>query len=583
MAKVTTPVKRLAILDRDACTRDKTGYVCVKVCPINRTRDKCITIDEETKYPLISNERCIGCGICVKKCPNGAIYIINLSKDLGEPIFSYGPNMFRLYGLPIPKKGSVIGLIGKNGIGKTTAIRLLSKQIRPNFGEEADFSWEDVYKRSSMDVKNYLSSIAGEHNVSIKPQDIEKIREQKVHVKELLKAVGLGKETLAKFGLEEIADRKVDELSGGELQKLSLAITISKKADIYYIDELTNYLDIGERLRLSVMLKEFGEKNSLIVVDHDLTVIDYLVDYVYIFFGEEGAYGAVSGLKAARTGINEYLEGFLRAENLKIRDFEIQFSKFSQSEERAPVFFKYPELARDFGPFKLTVEASEIREKEVIGIVGGNALGKTTFMRMLAGVEKPDSGTVEEGRKIAYKRQYLEAGKERVHDVLSKGDPYIVELSRRLLSIPANLLERRLDQLSGGQLQKVSIAHTLSLDAGLYLLDEPSAFLDVEQRIAFCHLISDFVEYRKKPVFIIDHDINLVDRVSNRLMLFSGVKAKEGHGSAAMGKRDGMNAFLKTMDITVRRDVDTYRPRINKPGSALDREQRQKGEYYFSS
>jgi ATP-binding cassette subfamily E protein 1 len=580
MAKVSVAAKRLAIIDRDACTKEKCGYVCVKACPINRTRDKCIVIDEPTGYPLINNERCIGCGICVKKCPNGAIYIINLSKDLGEPIFSYGPNMFRLYGLPIPKKGEVIGLIGKNGIGKTTAIRLLSKQLKPNFGEEREFSWDEIYEKSSMEMKNYLSSIESEHRVSIKPQDIESIRKKKVHVKELLKAVGLGKETLEKFGLEDIAERKVDELSGGELQKLSVAITISKKADIYYIDELTNYLDIGERLRLSVMLKEFGEKNTLIVVDHDLTVMDYLVDYAYIFFGEEGAYGAVSSLKASRTGINEYLQGFLRAENLKIRDFEIKFSKFSQQEEKAAVYFKYPKLEKDFGPFRLEVEPSEIREKEVVGIVGGNALGKTTFMRILAGAEKSDIGDFEERMKIAYKKQYLEAGEEKVASVFAKGDPYIIELSRRLLSIPANLLERKLSQLSGGQLQKVSIAHTLSLDADLYLLDEPSAFLDVEQRIAFCHLISDFIEYRKKPVFIIDHDISLIDRVSNRIMLFSGERSKKGLGSKAMHKREGMDLFLKAMDITVRRDVDTFRPRINKPGSVLDREQREKGDYY---
>jgi ATP-binding cassette subfamily E protein 1 len=398
-----------------------------------------------------------------------------------------------------------------------------------------------------------------------------------------MKTMGMGDEMLERFELEKIKDRKLEELSGGELQKLSIAIAIGKKADIYYIDEMTNYLDIRDRLKISVMLKEFGEKNTLIVVDHDLTVIDYLVGYVYVVFGEEGAYGAISTLKSARTGINEYLEGFLKAENLKIRNFEIKFPKFSQGEEKASIFFKYPGLEKDYGNFKLKVEPGEVREKEVIGIVGGNALGKTTFMKMIAGVENPDNVELEHRYKIAYKKQYLEPSSETVDSIFLKGDQYIIERAKAILSLPGNIMDKPLNELSGGQLQKVSIAHTISLDADLYLLDEPSAFLDVEQRIAFSHLMADFTEYRKKPVFIIDHDISLIDRVSNRIILFSGEKSVKGHGSEILHKKDGMNTFLKEMDITIRRDVDTYRPRINKPGSVLDREQREKGEYYYTT
>ncbi|MCX6774077.1 MAG: ATP-binding cassette domain-containing protein [Candidatus Micrarchaeota archaeon] len=265
--------KRIAIIDRDSCTRQECGYICMKVCPVNRMKEECIVINEEDQYPNIDEEKCIGCGICVKKCPWEAIKIINLSKDLGTPIFSYGKNMFSLYGLPIPKKGEVIGLIGKNGIGKTTAIRVLSKQVKPNFGEEKDLSWEEINKRSSNDIKNYMESLASEQKISIKPQDIERIREKKIKVSRLTKTLGIEDSMLEKFELERIKDRKLSELSGGELQKLSIAIAIGKQADIYYIDEMTNYLDIKDRLKISVMLKEFGEKNTLIVVDHDLTVI----------------------------------------------------------------------------------------------------------------------------------------------------------------------------------------------------------------------------------------------------------------------------------------------------------------------
>ncbi len=568
--------KRIAVLDREVCTKEKCGYVCVKVCPVNRMGKECIVIDENTSYPIISEDLCIGCGICVKKCPTNAITIINLTKDLGIPIFSYGKNAFRLHGLPLPKDNVVVGFIGKNGIGKTTAIKLLSGQLKPNFGGELN---EELMNELPIEQRNYLKSLKT-LKLSIKPQNIERLRSSKISVSELLKELNIPHEILNEFNLERIRSRKLNELSGGELQKLSIAIALSKKADIYYFDELTNFLDIKERLKMAIKLKEFGKNNTSIVVDHDLAILDYLVDYVYVFFGEEDVYGAVSSIKPARNGINEYLNGFLKAENLKIRDFEIKFSTYSESESSAEVILKYPDLHKSYNNFTLKVEGGEIKKGEIVGIAGGNALGKTTFIKMLAGVEKPDNASIQTSLKISYKKQYLERTGKYVSEILKGGNEFVLARGLQLFNIPNRLLEKKDSSLSGGQLQRVAVLYALSREADIYLLDEPSAFLDVEQRLALAELVKDVAETENKIVFIVDHDITLLDRIASRLIVFTGTSSVEGKASRPLPKKEGMNLFLKQMGITMRRDKDSKRPKINKRGSVVDRKQREEGNYY---
>jgi len=144
----------IAVVDLDRCQPDRCSYECKNYCPPNRTGKECITLrGEETdegqpEQIHISEEICLGetCGICVEKCPFDAIEIINLPKELqDDPAHRYGENAFSLYGLPAPQDGQVTGILGPNGIGKTTAVRILAGELEPNLGRHDDEpGWDEV-------------------------------------------------------------------------------------------------------------------------------------------------------------------------------------------------------------------------------------------------------------------------------------------------------------------------------------------------------------------------------------------------------------------------------------------------------
>ena len=597
---------RIAVLDKSLCTKEICGYVCVHICPVNRMGKECIKIDEEG-YPIISEELCSGCGICPKRCPVNAIKIINLSRELDNPIYQYGVNSFRLYGLPLPSGdlNGAISLVGRNGLGKTTALRILGGKIIPNFGEfDKTYTSKEVLLKMSPEMKKYFSSLFSNHlnssninssdslSISFKPQKISDLRNVFDGT-----VLGLLKKTIPKdkidtsvklFNLENILNRKVEHLSGGELQKLAITITYSKDSDLYYFDEISNFLDIKERLNVAIILKDFSENNSVILVDHDLTLLDYVSNYIYLFYGEEGAYGVVSGLKNVRTGINEYLKGYLSSENMRFRDYEISFSTQSETELNTKTKFEYTALKKSFVGFEFSSDSGKIREGEIIGIVGKNALGKSLFMKLLVGKEKADEGE-SASFSISYKPQYIEVNRDKelsntfVKDYIKtqNTNPVVLESCKQKLVI-ASLMEKKLSVLSGGELQRVALVRALSIDADVYLFDEPSAFLDIEQRFAFSKLLRRTISDSAKSAFVVDHDIVFIDSIANRLIPFDGESSLRGHAGSPMSKGEGMNKFLSMSKITMRRDKDSNRPRINKPDSRLDREQKSLDEYYYS-
>ncbi|KAB1197339.1 MULTISPECIES: ribosome biogenesis/translation initiation ATPase RLI [Haloferax] len=598
----------IAVVDLDRCSPDRCSYECSNFCPPNRTGKECITLrgeDAEQGGPdqvRISEEICLGetCGICVEKCPFDAIEIINLPSELDEePTHRYGENAFSLYGLPVPEPGAVTGILGPNGIGKTTAVRALAGEMVPNLGNyDVDPTWEAVLDRfRGTELQNYIERVQdGDVSIARKPQYVDQIPKQfDGKARELLEATderGALDSYIDRLDIGPVVDNDIDTLSGGELQRVALAATLARDRDFYFLDEISPYLDIGQRVTAARLIRELAEEEdrAVLVVEHDLAILDLLADTLHVAYGEPGAFGVITDPKSVRNGINEYLKGYLTNENMRIRPGAITFEEHAPRETtKAEPLIEYPEIRKSYGEgeFSLDVDAGTIYNGEVLGIVGPNGIGKSTLAQLFTGDLTPDTGELDFALDISYKPQYIEIDQPiRVDAFLSSiTDQFGSSYWNTEVANPLQLnriMERNLTDLSGGERQRVAIAACLSQDADLYLLDEPSAHLDVEQRVQATTAIRRYAENHDATVMVIDHDIYMMDLLADRLMVFDGEPSIEGHASKPQEMRDGMNDFLSDLDITFRRDERTQRPRINKPDSQLDREQKRSGEYYYA-
>ncbi|MAG19958.1 ribosome biogenesis/translation initiation ATPase RLI [archaeon] len=576
---------RLARIFKEKCNPERCSNYCQKLCPINRKGEECIKI---TNKASINEELCIGCGIC-HKCPFEAISIINLPESLKQqPIHQYEKNGFRLYDLPLPQKNKVVGIIGKNGIGKTTAIEILTGLLKPNLGDNA--SEEQILEFfKGQEIQNHFKNLK-KLKISYKPQKIDQIpKVTKGTVKELLKKTD-EKNQLEKVAkeleIDNILDNKIENLSGGELQRVAIAATVLKKASIYIFDEPTNYLDIKQRFKIAKFIRSLlNEKTSVLVIEHDLIILDYLSDIIHLMYGQEACYGIVSQPKTTKIGINTYLEGYLKQENVRFRDKKITFEEKSAiKSQKFETLTSYTEISKKLSNFTLTTEKGDIKKKQILGILGPNAIGKTTLMKILAGELKPDSGKVEK-IKISYKPQYIKSNStDLVVTQLQQSKKFNTSKYQSLVIEPLRLeplFNKKIKNLSGGELQKVAIALALLREADLILLDEPSAFLDIEERLLLSKTLKNFIEQEEVSALIVDHDLLFIDYISDELMIFSGEPSISGHCSSPLLMEQGMNSFLKTSKITLRRDTENLRPRINKPNSVLDKKQISSGKYYY--
>ncbi|MBW3020326.1 ribosome biogenesis/translation initiation ATPase RLI [Candidatus Woesearchaeota archaeon] len=581
--------KRIAVIDREKFKAVETDFI-ISICPVNRMGEECIVKGEDGK-PIIYEETCTGCGICANRCSNDAIHIINLPEDLNEePIHKYGRNGFHLYNLPTPIFGKVVGILGRNGIGKSTALKILAKMLKPNFGNlEEESDWRNLVDHfKGTEAQTYFEKLnKDEIKISFKPQQVDLIpKTTDGKVEDILRKVderGIFDSIVKDLDLVKVLSRDIKTLSGGELQRMAIAATVMKKANLYIFDEPTSFLDIKQRIKVSKFLRELADENTaVLVVEHDLIILDYMTDLIHIMYGKEGVYGIVSHPMTTKNGMNTYLEGFIKDSNIRFRNNKIKFEKKQLFTKKETEFLtSWKGIKKTLGTFKVEAEEGEVHRKDVIGVLGENGIGKTSFIKILANVIEQDEGEVSEKIKVSYKPQYIETDSEEL--VINVLQDALKSHTNDLIG-PLNiepLFEKQINQLSGGELQRVAIALCLSKEVDLYLLDEPSAYLDVEQRLLISKVIKDFMDMRGKTAIVVDHDLLFLDYLSDKILVFEGEPAIRGKAIGPFVMEEGMNMFLKDLQLTFRRDKDSYRPRANKPGSQMDEKQKRDNKLYY--
>jgi ATP-binding cassette, sub-family E, member 1 len=593
---------RIAIVNAEKCKPKKCNHQCSRYCPVNMTGKVCVTANREIKKAEISEVLCIGCGACVKKCPFEAIRIINLPQGIpNQCVHRYGKNAFKLYRLPQPRIGKVLGIVGTNGIGKTTALSILTSRTQPNLGNyDVQPSWTDIIKHfKGSELQNYFQQVLEEgFKTAMKPQYVDQL--PKVisgTVEDIVKKKdqrGKADELYEMLSLEGAKKKEIKVLSGGELQRFSIMIALLQKVNVYMFDEPTSYLDVKQRLTASDCISHMAtadhKDNYVLVVEHDLSILDYMSDYVCVLYGEPSAYGVVTQPHGVAEGINSFLSGYLTNENMSIRSeglsFQIKDNLDELEVDEQSYSYKYPSLTKKLGTFTLDIDAGEFTTSQIIVLLGENGTGKTTFVKILAGLDKEMKSEIPELR-VSYKPQTISPKFDgTIQELLwarigAVWDTNIIfkQFIFEVCNIK-HLFNRNVQQLSGGELQRVGLIVAFGKPADVYLIDEPSAYLDCEQRLLTAKGIKRFILHTKKTAFIVEHDFIMATYLADKVIVYEGEPGLKCKANKPTSLVEGMNKFLSILQITFRRDPSNARPRINKMDSLMDKTQKSSGNYF---
>ena len=628
LKKATKSEGRIAIVNPDKCLPNKCNQECKKSCPVNANNKMCIEVTRKDKISTIYETLCIGCGICSNQCPFNAIKIINLPKELKEILHQYGANTFRFYKLPFLKKGHVIGLLGQNGIGKSSILNVLTGSIVPNLGQydpsvDVTLPEKVIGKKSRKQIQIQLDPkeqimkyfkgtqnyqffkdlYDGKIKASMKPQRLKSYNQKESILDLYSKEKNQYLEEYLKLELNSIENTPIEKLSGGEKQRLAIFLTIAQDANLYIFDEPTNYLDIRQRLKVAQMIRNLAEKNNnnyIVVVDHDITILDYTTDLIHIIYGQPGAYGVVATVSKTSEAINHFFDGYLPSDNMRFRDQAYAYSlnlevsgddaELVIDPKLSKTYLEYPSIEVSYPDFELKVPGGRLpRSSSVNLILGPNGSGKSSFLK----------GLLKEDISYSYKPQYPEeifknkkfaslTTLNLLYKVIPKSMTNSGFKAQVVDALGINGFQDHLVQtLSGGEQQKLALIICLGKEADCYFIDEPSASLDIEERVKAMKVIKRFLVHNQKMGFIVEHDItmafSLTKDVESRVLVFdldtSSKEKRKGSSSSPMNCLDGLNHFLESIKVTFRMSTFSKRYRINRFGSGRDQEQKKIGKY----
>jgi ATP-binding cassette subfamily E protein 1 len=378
------------------------------------------------------------------------------------------------------------------------------------------------------------------------------------------------------LNLQHIMERSISNLSGGELQRFLIGLTLKQNKDLYMLDEPSCFLDIKERLNLAKMIDKL--EKTLIIIEHDIALLDYVSDIVSIVYGSPGSYGVVSNTYSPKNCLNYFIDGYLPSENMRFRQNKLSMRPVRDCElisgdRNILVSYDSHQVLR--GSFTLDVSAGRLNMSSILLILGENGTGKTTFINDLVARQEKDIN-------ISYKPQTLTQINDTtvINYLLSSlgNRLYVAEVSRLYTDFTIESIKNRfVEDLSGGELQRLLIFETLSRDADLYLLDEPSAYLDIEQRISITAIIRRFILQFHKSCVVIEHDFIMGIGLADEIIYMNGDPGIHCSMSPIKSVKEGINEFLCKLNITVRSDNGRFR--FNKLDSQKDLFQKQENNY----
>ena len=583
---------RVAVINPAKCKPKKCRQECRKSCPVEQQGKECVNVTPSSEKAQIVEPNCIGCGQCILKCPFDAIQIVNVARPLVKDIVHrYGDNGFFVSRLPVPRRGKVLGLVGSNSVGKTSLLKVLTGEIQPNLGRMSATMKEVAGHFRGVELIHdiFTSRLAGSPlEVVVKPQHLDKEGMPQGVVKDVL--AGNNAQLIEQLELKNILDRETHQLSGGEKQRVAIAHACLQSAEIYVFDEPSCFLDVKQRLRAAqaITAKAQAGISTVILVEHDQVLLDYLSDDICLLYGEPGVYGVCSARYNTRDGLNALISGYLRQENVRFRERSLKFRDTNTLEDtEVKNMFEYPWMQERLGDFHLTVEAGKLATSEITVLLAQNGSGKSTWLNLIASKLDLKASVKHQATADCFGEDASKWMRQTARSWLSDklgmrlyDHAFTVAVSKPLQI--DSLLDKRLGHLSGGERQRVAIVAVLGVSAPVYFLDEPSANLDIEMRMRLGKVIKKFSRDQKVSVVVVEHDVAMVMYMADKIITFAGEPAVEMVASAPKSSADGINTFLKSIDVTFRRDPTTHRPRINKLHSEKDVAQKRQGLYYQS-
>ena len=451
-------------------------------------------------------------------------------------------------------EGEKIGLIGVNGTGKSTLLKIVAGL------EDADSG--SVVRGRSLYIR-YLSQIPEFAEGDTVLESVMRENAGETHYSSADEMQATAKSMLNKLGITE-HDALTSTLSGGQRKRVALASVLMSTADLLILDEPTNHLDSGMADWLEEYLKAF--RGALLMITHDRYFLDSVVGRIVELdkgklYSYQANYEGFLALKAERMEMAEASER-KRQTILRNEIAWMQRGARARSTKQKAHIQRYEELRDQKGPEydrnvelesiasrlgRTTVEVKDLckaygdkvlikdftyifLKNDRVGIIGPNGSGKSTLMKMLAGWVEPDSGTIQIGQtvKMGYFSQENEAMDEslKVIDYIKNVAEYVktkdgsISASQMLerFLFPSGMQYTSIGRLSGGERRRLYLLRILMEAPNVILLDEPTNDLDIQTLT----ILEDYLDTFPGIVIAVSHDRYFLDRVVNRIFAFEG-------------------------------------------------------------